>query len=349
MTPKVLVVSTVHHADDTRIRERLVTSLAEVFEVTYATRTPRPSDTSDHTWLALKGGRVARILRATRLLATTDANVVSMHDPELIVCGWVARMRGIRVVFDLHERFPDQLAEKNWMPRWLAGTARFVAKGSLGFGSFVYDITLAEKGYADLFSQPHPVFENYPKMDEWPTRGVGDGTVIYVGDVTRERGIDVAVGAAGLAAMPLVVIGSYEATFGTELEVLAQESGTALDLTGRLPNHEALRRVARASVAISPLRSSRDYNQSLPTKILEYASVGIPIVASALPGTREAVDGLSGVRLVEPGSVEALAQGLVEASHAQVQEAALADIEATRARFVWPTEAVKRFYLGLVT
>ena len=64
MKPVVLVLSTVHWPDDTRIRERLIRTLAADFEVDYATRTPGPSDITGLQWLPLRGGRAVRWFRA---------------------------------------------------------------------------------------------------------------------------------------------------------------------------------------------------------------------------------------------------------------------------------------------
>ena len=252
MKKKVLVVSTVHHSDDTRIRERLIRTLAATFDVTYASRAPAPTTQGDHSWVELKGSRLARLARSSLMFARTDVDVVSLHDPELIPFGWIASMRGIKVVFDLHERLPDQVAEKAWIPKPLRGAARLAARLALGFADIAYSVTLAESGYSDLFSRELPVFANYPLVRDWPTRVPGNGSVIYVGDVTRQRGIDLAVEAAGKAGLPIIVIGSYDAEFGTELQEMAHRFGTTLELTGRLPNSDALERVAAASVAISP-------------------------------------------------------------------------------------------------
>ena len=67
---RILVVSTVHRADDTRIREKLIPTLAPLGTITYATRAPEPSSrTGIERWIELAGGRLWRNLAALRLLA----------------------------------------------------------------------------------------------------------------------------------------------------------------------------------------------------------------------------------------------------------------------------------------
>ena len=349
MRPTVAVLSTVHHADDTRIRERLIRSLAKDFHVEYRTRGPGPTDAVDLAWRELRGSRLSRLARSLYFLATATADVISIHDPELIPVAWIARVRGIPVVFDLHERFPDQLAEKDWMP-WIArGLARFVAKGALKFANFAYTVTLAEKGYEALFSKGHPLFPNYPLVSGWPARVPPvKPSIVYVGEVTRQRGLDVAVEAAGLLGVPIRVVGPVTSSFRAELMELAVASGAQLELLGRLSNPEALKEVARASVAISPLRPIQNYQESLPTKVLEYVCVGVPVVASDLPGTREVLGSIKSSFLVEPESTAALVGGIRAAMEAASQKAAIDSSPHWREMFQWPDRAVRDFYLSLV-
>ncbi len=87
---RALLVTSVHRADDPRIRERTLPSLASAFEVRFATRHPPPSSDNDHEWVELKGGRARRGWAAFRQMMCRDVDVVSLHDPELIPAALVA-------------------------------------------------------------------------------------------------------------------------------------------------------------------------------------------------------------------------------------------------------------------
>ena len=117
--PALLVVTTVHAADDTRIREKLIRSLNEIAEVTYATKAPRPSDDAGiATWIELRGGRVRRNLHAARLLFSRRYRAAVVHDPELLPAAIAASAIGRRrIVVDIHEHVPGQLLTKPWLPR----------------------------------------------------------------------------------------------------------------------------------------------------------------------------------------------------------------------------------------
>ncbi len=107
-------------------------------------------------------------------------------------------------------------------------------------------------------------------------------------------------------------------------------------------------RLASAAVAVSPLTDTPNYRHSLPTKVLEYLGLGIPVVATNLPGTTEVLTGRPGVTLVESGDVPALRQAIIAASHAEVRESAQRSSNIVRSEFEWPTDRVRSFYLALV-
>lgn len=344
--PRLLVLTTVHPPDDTRIRERLIRTLEPLGDITYACKTPGPSDESGLRWLPLRGGRLRRNLSAIGVLLGRSWDLVVLHDPETIPAGALARWaRRTTVVFDVHENLPAQIAQKTWVPRWARPAFRWLAELLFAMAEKTTTLTLAESGYQDLFAAPHAVFPNYPRSVDFPDpEEVGDGTAVYVGDVTRVRGIEDAVAACGIAGVPLEIVGRIEPDLRESLTL----APSAPVIQGPLPNPDALRRMARASVALSPLRDLPNYRQSVPTKTLEYLATGAPVVATDLPGTRAVLDGLDAVWLVPPGDPEAMALAITEATTAEAKERATAQAPAVRRRFRWPEEEVFTFYEGLL-
>lgn len=337
----ILVVTTVHAADDTRIRERLIRTLAEGFTVLYATRAPAPTDASGLRWVELRGGRVRRWFSALRLLLQTKWRVAVIHDPELIPAAMVARLvRRRPVVFDVHEDFPAQVETKEWVPGPLRPPIRSLGRLMFRLAERFLDLTLAESGYRRLFRGDHPVFPNHPTYANWPEPvQEGDGSVVYVGDVTGIRGVPDAVEAAKRAGLSIRIVGPVPPGL--------RDSSAGAELLGRLPNPEALRVAAAASVGVSPLRDAPNYRHSVPTKVIEYLALGLPVVATDLPGTRELVEGWEAVWLVPPGDVGAMAEALREAAQPEVRRSALARATEVRSRLVWPRAEVLAWYQRL--
>ncbi len=103
--------------------------------------------------------------------------------------------------------------------------------------------------------------------------------------------------------------------------------------------------MARSAVALSPLHDVANYRHSLPTKLLEYLVLGIPVVASDLPGSRDAVGDLPGIVWVAPGDAVSLANGIdLVLSSAHLTEEAVAGAADVADRYRWPDEAVRTYY-----
>lgn len=345
----ILVVTTVHAADDTRIRERLIRSLEGVGAITYATREPGPTDRSGLEWAPLPGRRLRRNLRAMRMILDKQWRVVILHDPETIPAGALARLiRHRPIVFDVHEDLPAQIANKEWVPAWAKPPFRLLARVLYWLAERTLLVTLAEPGYRRLFQSDHPVFVNHPRTSGYPEPVItGDGSAVYIGDLTRARGIEDALAACELAGVDLTAVGRVDDSLAALLLGRADSGDVALNLTGRLPNPSALSLAAEASVGLSPLRDIENYRNSLPTKTLEYLALGIPVVATDLPGSRSVLGELDAVWLVPPGDVEAMAKAIGEAATEEAKRAALAQVDLVRERFRWPEEEVRSFYLAL--
>ncbi len=234
--PTILILTTVHRPDDTRIREKLARSLDGLGTIFYACQEPGPSDRSGITWLPLNGGRVRRNLSALRILWGGWWDLVILHDPETIPAGVLARrFRRATVVFDVHEDLPGQISSKEWIPAWAEPFFRLLARGLYRMADRRLVLTLAEPGYQRLFSSTRPVFQNFPKSEDLPDpRSSGDGTAIYVGDVTRARGIEEALAACGAADVHLVVVGRVSDGLAGSLRGDATRRGFGLTITGPL-------------------------------------------------------------------------------------------------------------------
>jgi len=349
VTPTVLVVTVVHWPDDTRIRERLIRTLSTEFDVVYAARSPGPTDKTGLDYVELRGTRIGRNLRAIWVALTRDWDVLAIHDPELVVAGILARLLRRRpVVFDVHEDVPASAYTRVWVPGRMRKPLAIAMRWLLRLAERVLTITLAEPGYQRLFARSHPTFPNYPETSGYPqAASTDDGPVLYLGDVTYERGVDVAVAACSKLQVPLRLIGRITSETRSRL-VEEFGFGSWLTIDGLVPNRVAVHALTEASVGVAPLRDLPNYRNSQPTKILEYLAVGLPVVASDLPGTRELVEGLDAVFLVPPDDPEAMARAISQARSSEVAAIARTQAPAVRSRFRWPADEVREFYRSLV-
>jgi glycosyltransferase involved in cell wall biosynthesis len=128
-----------------------------------------------------------------------------------------------------------------------------------------------------------------------------DGFVLFVGDATHDKGIDVLLRAHHLldGRAPLVVL-------GRPLSPALVEPRPDVTVLGPQPHAAVLRAMRHAGVVVVPSLLSEAFGMVA----LEAMAMGTPVVATRSGGLADiVVDGESG-HLVEPGDVDALAAAL---------------------------------------
>ena len=344
---RLLVVTTVHTPDDARIRAKLIGTLSAEWDVTYAARHPGPTDPSGLIWHPLAGGRVRRWWSAARLMQAKTWDLVAVHDPELLPAALMRAWRGRRTLFDVHENVPAQIRTKAWIPSVLRKPLSGVAGLLLRAAERVMTVTLAEEAYRQLFRNQHPVLANYLAAPlPSPVPAAEPPFLAYLGDVTEQRGAFLAIEAAAGAGMRLVMVGRVappELVNRLAAEALAQE--VILELDGAQPHPSALARIAPARAGLSPLADIPNYRDSLPTKVLEYLALGLPVLAADLPGTRAVTGDRVGMTFVAPGDRDAWRRAGEELAATTSRRAdVMAHAVETRRAFSWPAAEVLRVY-----
>ncbi len=124
--PRAVHLTSVHRPFDSRIfHKECRTLLAAGFDVVLVAPHDR-EETVDGVRvvpIAKAGRRLARFWRSgrdvLRRATELDGDVYHFHDPELIPVGLVLRLRGKRVIYDVHEDLPRDVLDKAWIPAWL--------------------------------------------------------------------------------------------------------------------------------------------------------------------------------------------------------------------------------------
>lgn len=275
--------------------------------------------------------------------------VVQVHNPPdfLLLAALVPRLRGARVVFDVHDLAPELFALRfagRPGSSALLETLRLLERLALRFADAVvtvhepYRRLLLERGVPDekivvALNSPEEELIPDPVDDGAASRGGARFRVVYHGTITPHYGLATLVDAAGRIAadvpsLALEIYGAGDAL--PDLKRQADELGIRDRFTfsdGFLGNREVLERVRGADVGVIANLAVERNKEALPTKLFEYAAMGIPVVSSDLPAIREYFSD-DEVRFSEPGDAEALARALAEIAH----DPAAARERAERAR-----------------
>ena len=221
----------------------------------------------------------------------------------LVFAALPLRLVGVPVILDLHESMPDFFRSR--FPRaanpLVHRALRLAERASVAAASHALTVNdaLRERLIALGVAADHvTVVRNTPSLARFDPatrperRFMADGTLrlVYAGALTPTYELDVAVRAvARLAArrpdlpVHLDLYGRGDSRPG--LEALAAELGVADRLTfhGRIPIEDVPAAIARADIGLAPTRRDPFTDASLSTKILEYAAMRRPAVASRLP------------------------------------------------------------------
>ena len=354
MSRSVTVATSVHPPDDPRVRFKGIATLVDAgWDVTYVCPAPGPVDATGFDVVLLEGSRPRRTILASRAICTIDSDVTIVHDPELLPAAIaLGRIRGPeRVVFDLHEDLPRQLLTRRASPAPIRRPTAVASMWMLKAAERSLTVTLAEPNYRWMFRDEHPVFENLPISASLPMRSDDAEGVVYVGDITPDRGIPLLVQAMGrLPGVPLTLIGRCSQSLRAQLEASAKETGVPLTMMDFLPYSQAWAMAARHCIGVSPLLDLPNYRASLPTKIDEYRAVGLIAIASDLPGSMRAMEGSATAASFAAGDAEALAEALRSAlNDPERLEIARDEAPQLRRERAWEADRFAEFYASLVT
>lgn len=315
--PRALVVTVVHHPEDSRIRHREISALLDAgWQVTYAAPWSGYGLTPPD---GIPGLRVLDLPRATgrRRLAALGAarallrrhaaehDVVLVHDPELLAAP-VGLGLSTPVVWDVHEDTAAAVEVKRWIPGPLRRPVAAAVRGVERVAERRVHLLLADHAYAGRFRRPHPVVPNVALVPEDPSPAARpvDGVlrVVYLGSITLERGAAELVQIARLlpAGLRLEVLGPAHGP-AHELLVGAREEGV-LDWPGFVPAHEALARLEGALAGLCLLHDEANFRPSMATKVVEYLSRAVPAVVTPLPVQRDLVERSGGGAVVPFGA-----------------------------------------------
>ena len=221
----------------------------------------------------------------------------------LVFAALPIRLVGVPVILDLHEAMPDFFRSRfpGASNRIAHGLLRLAERASVAAAT--HAITVNEVLRDRLIALGVPaahvsVVRNTPSLARFdphahPDRAfMADGTLrlVYAGALTPTYELDVAVravasirGARPSLPIRLELYGRGDSQAGLEGLAAELEVADAITFHGRIPIEDVPAAIARADIGLAPTRRDAFTDSSLSTKILEYAAMRRPAVASRLP------------------------------------------------------------------
>lgn len=307
--PKVVQMATVHPPFDVRVFEKHCRTLADAgYEVVYITAHDR---TESRHGVIVKGvpkaqrrrDRLTCVLPAViRAAFRENADVYHFHDVELILAGYLLKLRGKKVIYDVHENYPaDVFREKPYLAKWIRHALAGSVAGAEWLAGHWFDGTAAVTAViaARFPKRTTVVVRNYPRVEELQA-GV-DGPpyhqrapiALFTGGLTGIRcGGEMCAMSNALRDIPgytTVVAGRPESA--QYVESLSGRPGwDRIRYEGIVPMARIRQLLGEARIGLVLNQPRADYLDLATNKLFEYMAAGLPVVSTDIPFWRKIVE-----------------------------------------------------------
>ena len=282
---KVLIITTGHHEYDGRL-VRHKQSLQEAGIETSI----KMIDTASRASRFLFGPFLAY-----KEVIASKADCVIFPDPELhlFLTPFVKRRTG--VICDVHEHYEDVIYDRKWIKPFMRPLVSVILRVLSGVRNrfshavLVADTSLWSEGQYLITNRPSP--SNFNKSTEMSS----NNRLVYVGDIRESRGIEEMLQIVSLnPEVTLDLIGPCNDDMNLELMIEKYGVRSRIKLHGRQPYEKAWILAKGAIAGLCFLHPTPAFCNAVPTKIWEYWSIGIPVLASDLPRQAELIRDANG-------------------------------------------------------
>lgn len=303
--------------------------------------------------------RLGRFLRSFLMYfrISKKCSVYHFHDPDLIFCGALLKMTGKKVIYDVHENYVDSISEKPYLSVFMQKLLSFLYRSAENLLCRQYDMIIAatpsiKSSYdARGFKNVHIIY-NYPYQQELISKDPFDGskqrnTFIYVGGITRIRGITNLVNALEIAnvreSINLVLGGPvFPASYQKELESL--NGWKYVEYLGPLSRSGMAQEFNKAMCGICLFLPLKNHVEAMPNKIFEYMSAGLPVLCSNFDLWEKLVARNKVGYICDPEDINSIAEALVNIARLDQEELDIkgrTGIELIRTKYCWEKEDKK--------
>lgn len=335
---KIVHLTSAHLRHDTRIFVKMCSSLAnQGYDVSLIVADGKGDEIKSGVKIidvGLVKNRFHRffftILKVYRKAIKLNAKVYHFHDPELLLLTWMLKLNSqADIIYDVHENVKKDILGKAWIPLFFRRfiSVLFVLTECLML-KFIDYIIIAEDSYIDNYKNRKNVTAilNYPiislrSKNNTIKRIKVDSIInmVYVGGVSRIRGaveliesVNLLV-SSGHSNIFLKIIGLISLDFKNELSKLINKYklNSHVAICGVISHEKVYDEFEKAHIGLSILHPDPNFIESIPTKLYEYMSVGIPVIASNFPMWKKIIEKHQCGICVNPLNTKDIAEAII--------------------------------------
>ncbi len=223
-----------------------------------------------------------RILKA---ILKSNYDYYHFHDPELIFIGYLLKLLGKKVIYDIHEDISLQISQKTYIPNFLKKTFLNVfCFFENYFASRFYYLVTATPSIKERFKAYNNniiCVNNYPIIDELKLKKTvkKEKAICFVGWMTFDRGIYQLVKAVEGLDIKLHLVGKIWHDY-EEKELRKLDGWSNVIYHGTLDRKSVAEILSKSMAGIVTFLPKPNHMNCQPNKLFEYMSAGLPVIAS---------------------------------------------------------------------
>jgi hypothetical protein len=293
---------------------------------------------------------ISTIWSIYRAAVQEDADIYHLHDPELLPIGVLLKLRGKKVIYDVHEDYKGTMKGKQWIPPFMHRPASVaVSVCETTFGRACDRVIAATSTIARNFRPEQTrLVQNYPWLHELETSDAPpyekrDAIAAYIGWLDDSRGMREMARAVELAAkeIPIKLVLGGKVRGGGKTEFEKDSANEHVEYLGFLGRSQVRELIARARMGMVTVLPSENTVNAQPTKLFEYMSGSLPVIASDFPAYRKIVETAGCGLLVDPRNPAAIAKAIlwIMRNPSQAAEMGRNGQSAVAEKYNWEREA----------
>ena len=324
---KVCILTTVHGPFDDRVFHKEAKSLAKVHEVVLVAPDEERADKE------VEGIRIITVKKPeSKLLHPVtmwrvfkagfkqDCDVYHCHEPSsLFVSAILKVLKRKRLIYDAHEYYPSLIAENSLFPDFVRPLVRFLADIEEKILIRFADVVITVDEILALKYRKHHnnvyIISNYPRLELFKPDDLNseNGGIIYVGGLSRDRGIYQMIEVANKTNVKLICVGNFTDELNKKeiTDFLEENPSKNVVFAGHLSHPKVVEYINMSRLGLILHQPIPRYIHAVSIKLFEYMACGKPVVASNFPEIAKVVKEADCGILVDPTDVDEIVDAIL--------------------------------------
>ena len=321
---RICHITTVHPRKDIRIYFKECISLSAVYDVCLIVADGKGSETEGSVRIidiySGKRSRINRILfiayKAYKMALAVNCEVYHFHDPEFLFYGLLLRMKGKKVIYDVHEDLPGQVLSKGYINPFfrkpISKLVSFTEKMICQRLSVIITVTPEINKRFFQYNRNSFIINNWPRIEELEMSGSvakSKNEICYIGGITRVRGLEVLIDSLENIDVSLNLAGNFESD-EFRLCLMNKPGWKKVNYLGFLSRKDTFRVISKSIAGLVTFCPEPNHVTAQPTKMFEYMLAGIPVIASDFPKWQEFIRTHNCGMCVNPKDADAISMAI---------------------------------------